>query len=472
MQAGKIFLQFFYSGGPEFSERFLIFFIFRARLLASVSDWTVLLKELLMEKSEFVVLKIEDREIRLPVVTGSEGEKAFDITQLRKQTGYITIDPGLMNTGACYSSITFVDGERGILRYRGIPIEELVKKASFVQIAYLLVHGTLPDEGQLREFSELLNINSLLHEDMRHFFDHFPRGAHPMHILSTMINALAAFYPNVDLQSMEEDIEFSTARLISIVRTMAAMAYKKSVGEPVVYPRHDLSYCANFLNMMFDSPVNPYKISPEAVRVLNILLILHADHEQNCSTTTVRTIGSAQVNLYATISAGISALSGPLHGGANQEVVEMLRSIERGGSIDAFLAKVKDKNSPTRLMGFGHRVYKTFDPRAKIIKKECHAYLKKMKISDPLLDIALELEKTALNDDYFISRNLYPNVDFYSGIVYRALGIPENMFTVMFALARLPGWIAHWKEMIGTNTKIVRPRQIYIGRNRVRGAKR
>lgn len=426
-----------------------------------------------MEKTEFVVLKINEREIRLPVVTGSEGEKAFDITQLRKQTGYITIDPGLMNTGACYSSITFVDGERGILRYRGIPIEDLVKTASFVQIAYLLVHGTMPDESQRREFSELLNMNSLLHEDMRHFFDHFPRGAHPMHILSTMINALAAFYPNVDLQSMEEDIELSTARLISIVRTMAAMAYKKSVGEPVVYPRHDLTYCANFLNMMFDSPVNPYKISPEAVRILNILLILHADHEQNCSTTTVRTIGSAQVNLYATISAGISALSGPLHGGANQEVVEMLRTIERDGSIADFLAKVKDKNNPTRLMGFGHRVYKTFDPRAKIIKKECHEFLQKMNIKDPLLDVALELEKTALNDEYFISRNLYPNVDFYSGIVYRALGIPENMFTVMFALARLPGWIAHWKEMIGMNTKLVRPRQIYMGKNctRIRGAK-
>ena len=294
-----------------------------------------------------------------------------------------------------------------------------------------------------------------------------------MHILSTMINALAAFYPNVDLQSMEEDIELSTARLISIVRTMAAMAYKKSIGEPVVYPRHDLTYCANFLNMMFDSPVNPYKISPEAVRILNILLILHADHEQNCSTTTVRTIGSAQVNLYATISAGISALSGPLHGGANQEVVEMLRMIERGGSIERFLEKVKDKNNPTRLMGFGHRVYKTFDPRAKIIKKECHDFLQKMNISDPLLDVALELEERALKDDYFISRNLYPNVDFYSGIVYRALGIPENMFTVMFALARLPGWIAHWKEMIGTNTKIVRPRQIYTGKNctRIRNLK-
>lgn len=333
-----------------------------------------------------------------------------------------------------------------------------------MKVAYLLVHGTLPDEEQSRLFSTLLNKNSLLHEDMRHFFDHFPRGAHPMHILSTMINALAAFYPNVDLLSMDEDIELSTARLISMVRTMAAMAYKKSIGEPVVYPRHDLSYCANFLNMMFDSPVAPYKISPEAVRILNILLILHADHEQNCSTTTVRTIGSAQVNLYATISAGISALSGPLHGGANQEVVEMLRHIQENGDVKKYVDQVKDKKNTQRLMGFGHRVYKTFDPRARIIKKECHDFLRKMNISDPLLDVALEVEEVALHDDYFISRHLYPNVDFYSGIVYRALGIPENMFTVMFALARLPGWIAHWKEMIGANTKIVRPRQVYIGK--------
>lgn len=418
------------------------------------------------ESPGYVTLEVEGKAIKLPVVVGSEGEKAIDIAGLRRQTGYVTLDPSFMNTAACYSQITFVDGERGILRYRGIPIEELVRKTMFVEVAYLLVHGELPSEEQRRNFSTMLNLNSMLHEDMRHFFDHFPRGAHPMHILSTMINALAAFYPNVDLKSMEDDIDVSTARLISIVRTMAAFAYKKSIGEPVVYPRHDLSYCANFLNMMFDSPVNPYKISPEAVRVLNVLLILHADHEQNCSTTTVRTIGSAQVNLYATISAGISALSGPLHGGANQEVVEMLRRIEHGGSIEKFIEQVKDKNNPTRLMGFGHRVYKTFDPRAKIIKKECHAFLKKMHIKDPLLDVALELEKIALNDDYFISRNLYPNVDFYSGIVYRALGIPENMFTVMFALARLPGWIAHWKEMIGTNTKIVRPRQIYIGRGR------
>lgn len=415
-------------------------------------------------ESEFAVLKIGGKEIKLPVVVGTEGEKAFDIAQLRKETGYVSLDQSLTNTAVCYSSITFIDGEKGILRYRGIPIEELVKTEAFVKVAYLLVHGTLPDEEQSRLFSSLLNKNSLLHEDMRHFFDHFPRGAHPMHILSTMINALAAFYPNVDLLSMDEDIELSTARLISMVRTMAAMAYKKSIGEPVVYPRHDLSYCANFLNMMFDSPVAPYKISQEAVRILNILLILHADHEQNCSTTTVRTIGSAQVNLYATISAGISALSGPLHGGANQEVVEMLRHIQENGDVKKYVDQVKDKKNTQRLMGFGHRVYKTFDPRARIIKKECHDFLRKMNISDPLLDVALEVEEVALHDDYFISRHLYPNVDFYSGIVYRALGIPENMFTVMFALARLPGWIAHWKEMIGANTKIVRPRQVYIGK--------
>ena len=415
-------------------------------------------------ESEFAILKVDGREIRLPVVVGTEGEKALDIGALRKETGYVSLDRSLTNTAVCYSSITFIDGEKGILRYRGIPIEELVRTEAFVKVAYLLVHGTLPDEEQSRLFSRLLNKNSLLHEDMRHFFDHFPRGAHPMHILSTMINALAAFYPNVDLLSMEEDIELSTARLISMVRTMAAMAYKKSIGEPVVYPRHDLSYCANFLNMMFDSPVAPYTISPEAVRILNILLILHSDHEQNCSTTTVRTIGSAQVNLYATISAGISALSGPLHGGANQEVVEMLRHIREIGNVQKYIDQVKDKKNTRRLMGFGHRVYKTFDPRAKIIKKECHDFLEKMHISDPLLDTALEVEEAALHDEYFISRHLYPNVDFYSGIVYRALGIPENMFTVMFALARLPGWIAHWKEMIGAGTRITRPRQIYIGK--------
>ena len=417
-----------------------------------------------MEETKYITLQVEGKDIRLPIVVGTEGEKAFDISQLRKQTGYVTLDRSLMNTAVCCSSITYVDGEHGILRYRGIPIETLVENHSFMEVAYLLVHGTLPTTEEKRNFSNLLNINSLIHEDMRHFFDHYPRGAHPMHILSTMINALAVFYPNVDALSISEDIEISTARLISMVRTMAALAYKKSIGEPVVYPRNDLSYCANFLNMMFDSPVAPYRISEDAVRILNILLILHADHEQNCSTTTVRTIGSAQVNLYATISAGISALSGPLHGGANQQVVQMLREIEKDGDVTSYFNRVKDRNDPTRLMGFGHRVYKTFDPRAKIIKKECHAFLEKMHIKDSLLEVALAVEKAALADEYFIERHLYPNVDFYSGIVYRALGIPENMFTVMFALARLPGWIAHWREMIGTETKIVRPRQIYVGK--------
>ena len=416
--------------------------------------------------SEFATLSVNGQEIKLPIIVGTQGEKAIDITALRKSTGYLTFDPGLMNTAVCRSSITYVNGEKGILCYRGIPIEKLVadEKLRFVHIAYLLVHGNLPSPEEARAFSSLLNANSLLHEDMRHFFDLYPRGAHPMHILSTMINALAVFYPNVDLLSFREDIDISSARLISTVRTMAAFAYKKSIGEPVVYPRYDLSYCANFLNMMFDSPVAPYEISEEAVRVLNVLLILHADHEQNCSTTTVRTIGSTQANLYATISAGVSALSGPLHGGANQEVIEMFRKIEKDGNVKKFFDRVKDHNNPERLMGFGHRVYKTFDPRARIIKAECERYFAKKHVTDPLLQVAFEVEKTALSDDYFVSRHLYPNVDFYSGILYRALGIPEKMFTVMFALARLPGWIAHWREMIGNSTRIVRPRQVYVGK--------
>ena len=417
-----------------------------------------------MEKTESAFLRYKDQEVELPVVVGTEGEVAFDISDLRKQTGCVTLDKSLRNTAVCVSSITFVDGERGILHYRGIPIETLVEKYPFIDVAYLLVHGTLPTPEQHMNFSNMLNMNSLMHEDMRHFFDHSPCGAHPMHILSTMINALAVFYPNVDQLSLSDDIEVSCARLISVVRTMAAFAYKKSIGEPVVYPRYNLSYCANFLNMMFESPIAPYEINEASVRILNSLLILHADHEQNCSTTTVRTIGSAQVNLYATISAGISALSGPLHGGANQEVVQMLRHVQEMGDIDKFFDMVKDKSSPVRLMGFGHRVYKTFDPRAKIIKRKCHEFLEHQHITDPLLDVALKIEEKALADDYFIERNLYPNVDFYSGIVYRALGIPESMFTVMFALARLPGWIAHWREMIGMDTKLVRPRQIYIGR--------
>jgi citrate synthase len=417
-----------------------------------------------MNEEQFATLIIDDREVKLPIVVGTEGEKGIDITNLRKDTGYVTIDPSFMNTAACFSKITFIDGEKGILRYRGIPIEYLVQNTRFVETAYLLLHGNLPNQKQNAKFSQLLNESSLMHEDMRHFFGNFPREAHPMHILATMINALSTFYPNVDSLSMGEDIDRSAARLISTIRTMAAVAYKKSIGEPVVYPRHDLPFVANFLNMMFSSPVRPYEIRPEVVKIMNMLFILHADHEQNCSTSAVRVIGSAQVNLYATISAGINALSGPLHGGANQEVMNMLRQIERGTNIKQLIADVKDKTNNIKLMGFGHRVYKTYDPRASIIKAECHRFLEKMKVQDKLLDIAMELEDAVLHDDYFIERKLYPNVDFYSGIIYRAVGIPENMFTVMFALARLPGWIAHWKEMTATGTKISRPRQIYTGK--------
>ncbi len=417
--------------------------------------------------AEFAILKIGDREVKLPIIAGTEGDCGIDVSSLRKETGMITVDPGLGNTAACYSSISYINGEKGELRYRGIPIEELVKKVQFIDVAYLLVHGELPGTEERRKFSDLLNVDSLMHEDMRHFFDLFPQGSHPMHILSTMINAMASFYPNVDLKSLADDIDSSCARVISIVRTMAAFAYKKSIGEPVVYPRHDLSYCANFLNMMFDSPVKPYHIHPETVRLLNVLFILHADHEQNCSTTVVRSIGSAQVNLYATISAGISALSGPLHGGANQAVIEMLRMIHEDGDINKFVRMAKAKDNAFRLMGFGHRVYRTFDPRAVIIRQECENYLNLIHCNDPLLDTAHRLEEIATKDPYFVDRQLYPNVDFYTGILYRAMGIPENMFTVMFALARLPGWVAHWKEMIGSGTKIVRPRQIYIGKELV-----
>ncbi len=408
-------------------------------------------------------LTLGDCRIELPVVVGSEGERAIDISKLYKTTGLVTFDPSLANTASCASQITYIDGERGILRYRGIPIEELVEHVLFIDVVYLLVNGRLPGKDERKSFSQRLNYYSLLHEDMRHFFDRFPRRAHPMHILSSMLGAMAAFYPNVDLMSLNDNIEEATARVVSVIRTMAAFVYKKSIGEPVVYPRHDLSFCANFLNMMFDSPVHPYEIKPETVRLLNILLILHADHEQNCSTTTVRVVGSAQANLYSTISTGVSALAGPLHGGANQAVIEMLKQIQADGDVKKFIEMAKDKNNPFRLMGFGHRVYRKYDPRAVIIRRECDRYLRLINHHDPLLDVARKVEEIALSDPYFIDRNLYPNVDFYSGILYRAMGIPENMFTVMFAMARLPGWVAHWKEMIGNDTKIVRPRQIYIG---------
>jgi len=403
-----------------------------------------------------------DQEFKLPVVEGSEGEKAVDISQLQAATGLITLDPGYANTGSCSSAITFVDGDKGILRYRGIPVEELAAKATFKETAYLLINGRLPNREELTRFSVLLNDNSLVHEDMRTFYESFPRSSHPMGILSSMVNALRSFYP--ELQNLEEEINMTVTRLLSKIRTLAAMSYKISRGHKVVYPRPDLAYCANFLNMMFDSPVRPYELDNDAVNALRVFWILHADHEQNCSTSAVRLVGSARVNLYAAISAGIAALWGPLHGGANQAVIEMLSDIVKNKNMGKAIERAKDKKNPFRLMGFGHRVYKTYDPRAKIMKKMCDSLLNKLNVSDPLLDIAKELEVVALKDDYFIKHNLYPNVDFYSGIVLRAIGIPTNMFTVMFAIGRLPGWIAQWKESLDDpNWKLGRPRQIYTG---------
>ncbi len=411
------------------------------------------------------ILTIKDQTYQLPLIEGSEGDKAMDIRTLLKDTGYITLDSGYMNTGSCKSAITFLDGQKGILNYRGYAINELAERCSFVEVVYLLLIGELPTREQLKNFRELMAQHALVHEDMLHFFDHFPPNASPMSILSTMVNTLCNFYPELTADSDDALLSVG-ARLISKVRTIAAFSYKKSVGHPLVYPRYDLSYCGNFLNMMFDKPVKPYVVKPELVATLNKLLILHADHEQNCSTSTVRLVGSAGVNLYASISAGISALWGPLHGGANQAVIKMLEAIHRDNNdFEKYIKKAKDPNDPFRLSGFGHRVYKTFDPRATIIKDACEQTLKALNVDDPLLEIAEKLEEIARNDDYFIKRNLYPNVDFYSGIIYRAMGIPTNMFTVMFAMGRLPGWIAHWQEMMQDtkDRKIGRPRQIYTG---------
>ncbi len=416
-----------------------------------------------MEKTARLI--IDGKTYELQVVEGSEGERAIDISSLRKETGLITLDPGYANTGCCKSSITFMDGEKGILRYRGIPVEQLAEKATFKETAYLLIHGKLPNTKELKRYSMLLNDHSLVHEDMKAFYTKFPRASHPMGILSAMVNALRSFYPELNNQTEEEEIMITMTRLMAKIRTMAAMSYKISRGHKVIYPRPDLSYCENFLNMMFDTPVMPYKINSLEVNALRVFWILHADHEQNCSTSSVRMVGSARVNLYAAISAGIAALWGPLHGGANQAVIEMLTMIhDSGGGYKKAIEKAKDKNDPFRLMGFGHRVYKTYDPRAKIMKKMCDGLLESLHISDPLLDIAKELENQARKDPYFIDHNLYPNVDFYAGIVLRAIGIPTNMFTVMFAIGRLPGWIAQWKESIyDPNWKISRPRQIYTG---------
>ena len=410
-------------------------------------------------------LIIDGKTYELPIVTGSEGEKAIDITRLRQDTGFITLDSGYANTGSCQSSITFMDGEKGILRYRGIPVEQLAEQSSFRETAYLLINDKLPTRGELNRFSTMLNDHSMVHEDMRAFFEKYPRGAHPMGILSSMINALRAFYPTIPQRSHEEEINITVARLLSKVRTLAAMSYRISMGHKLVYPRHDLSYGANFLNMMFDSPVRPYTIDEVVVQGINVFWILHADHEQNCSTSAVRSVGSAKVNLYASISAGISALWGPLHGGANQAVVEMLQQIhDNGGDPAPFIARAKDKKDPFRLMGFGHRVYKTYDPRVRIMEKTCNNILKKLKLDDPLMSIAKKLEEVALKDPYFIDHHLYPNVDFYTGIFLRAIGIPLNMFTVMFAIGRLPGWISQWQESVDDpKWRVHRPRQIYTG---------
>jgi citrate synthase len=415
-------------------------------------------------RSSEATLIIDGKNYTFPIIEGTEGDRGIDINGLLRQTGCITIDPGFKNTGSCCSDITFLDGSEGILRYRGYAIEDLAEHCLFIEVAYLLLHGKLPNTGELQRFKALLERFALLHEDMIHFFDHFPSNAPPMSILSVMVNTLHNYYPEMSDDPLK-NVEITAARLISKIRTIAAFSYKKSLGHPLVYPCNDLSYCGNFLNMMFDKPVKPYTVKPEVVAALNKLLILHADHEQNCSTATVRMVGSAGVNLYASIAAGINALWGPLHGGANEAVIEMLETIYADDcNFEKYIAKAKDKNDPFRLSGFGHRVYRTYDPRGTIIKKACHEILSMLEVEDPLLELAQEIEEIALNDEYFISRNLYPNVDFYSGIIYRAIGIPTNMFTVMFALGRLPGWIAQWKEMReDTTTKIGRPRQIYTG---------
>lgn len=415
--------------------------------------------------SETAKLILDGKEFELPVVTGTENEKAIDISKLRDMTGYITLDTGYKNTGATKSAITFLDGEEGILHYRGYPIEQLAEKSNFLEVAYLLIFGELPTKAQFEEFSGNITRHTLVHEDMKRFYEAYPSKAHPMGILASMMCSLSTFYPESQNPNRPEDKKLLTVyRAMGKLPTLAAWAYKNSMGHPVVYPQNKYNYTENFLHMMFSMPSTDYTPDPVVAKALDILLILHADHEQNCSTSTVRIVGSSQANLYSAISAGIDALWGPLHGGANQEVIEMLEQIRQdGGNVDKWVAKAKDKNDPFRLMGFGHRVYKNFDPRARIIKKACDDVLAKLGINDPVLEIAKKLEEVALNDPYFKERSLYPNVDFYSGIIYRALGIPVDMFTVMFAIGRLPGWIAQWKEMTKNNEPIGRPRQIYIG---------
>ena len=415
--------------------------------------------------SETAKLIFRDKQLELPVLTGTEDEIAVDIGKLRGSTGLITMDDGYMNTGSCTSAVTFLDGEKGILRYRSIPIDQLAEKSTFLEVAYLLIYGELPSQKQYEAFSTQVTRHTLIHEDLKRLYDGFPKDSHPMAILSSMICTLSGYYTDSSDPLNPRHREVSIMRLLAKTPTIAAYSHKKSIGQPFVYPRNALSYVGNFLNMMFSVPAEDYEVDPIVEKALDLLLILHADHEQNCSTSTVRLVGSSRANIYATIASGVCALWGPLHGGANQAVIEMLELIrDDGGNVAKFVELAKDKNSTFRLMGFGHRVYKNFDPRARIIKKACDDVLNKLGVKDPLLDIAKKLEEAALTDPYFVERKLYPNVDFYSGIIYRAIGIPTEMFTVMFALGRMPGWIAQWKEMIeAPGTKIGRPRQVYTG---------
>ena len=419
------------------------------------------------EMTKVAKLKCEDKEIEFPIVVGSENEEGLDVSRLRKETGLITLDEGYVNTGSTRSAITFLNGEKGILRYRGYAIEDLAANCDFVEVCYLLIYGELPTEAEIENFRQGIRRHTMLHEDMRMFYDGFPRDAHPMAILSSVVSAMSTFYQDALDPHDPADVEVCIFRLLAKLPTIAAYSHKKSMGQPFVYPDNSLSYCENFLQMMFSVPCEPYEMDETFVNAMNMLLIVHADHEQNCSTSTVRMVGSADANLFASISAGICALWGPLHGGANEACVAMLQQIQEDDcNVEKYVDMAKDKENGFRLMGFGHRVYKNFDPRARIIKAACDQLLEKLDIDDPLFGIAKKLEQVALEDDYFVQRKLYPNVDFYSGVIYRALGIPVEMFTVLFAMGRLPGWIAHWKEMHASPSKrICRPRQVYTGEN-------
>jgi citrate synthase len=412
-----------------------------------------------------VELRFPHGQLPLPVVEATEGPSGLDASSLLKETGYVTLDPGFVNTGSCASAITYIDGDAGILRYRGYPIDQLAEKSSFLEVSYLLIYGELPTAEQLAYFDGQIRHHTLLHEDLRRFFDGFPRDAHPMPVLSSAVSALSTFYQDSLDPFDREHVEMSTVRLMAKLPTIASYAFKKAVGQPLLYPDNSLGYVENFLRMTFGVPATPYEVDETMARVLDMLFVLHADHEQNCSTSTVRLVGSSNANLFASVSAGVNALFGPLHGGANQAVLEMLQDVhEDGGDVGRFVDRVKNKEPGVKLMGFGHRVYKNYDPRAAIVKKATTDVLERLGVQDPLLDIAMKLEEVALADDYFVSRKLYPNVDFYTGVIYKAMGFPTRMFTVLFALGRLPGWIAQWREMIeDPATKIGRPRQLYVG---------